>query len=39
MNPHKIDIRQVIEDYKKIREMLEIFVSECKESEKKNEID
>ncbi len=35
MNPHKIDIRQAIEDYKKIREMLEIFDSECEESEDK----
>lgn len=37
MNPHKVDVRQAIEDYKKIREMLENFVDECEESEERYE--
>ena len=36
MNPNKkINIRQTIKDYKKIREILENFVSECNESKRK----
>lgn len=31
----KINVRQEIEDYKKIKEILENFISECNESEDK----